>query len=188
MRSGFYRMGDIVVGFALVALLACAFVAGRHYPAGIPPVNETAALRPDAAKPDAFASADASLSVGTYHATVLRVVDGDTVEARVSVWPGHEVLTKIRLRGIDAPEIKGACGPEIRQAEAARDRLAALIGTRAVLLTEIGPDKYHGRMVARLLTAGADRPVDAGAVLVAEKLARPYGGKRRESWCVLAGG
>lgn len=127
-------------------------------------------------------------AIGTYRASVIRVIDGDTLEARVFVWPGHEIVTKVRLRGIDAPEIKGACGPEIRQAEAARDRLAALIGDRIVSLAEIGPDKYHGRVVARVMSAGTDRPVDAGAVLVAEKLARPYGGKRREGWCVLAGG
>jgi endonuclease YncB( thermonuclease family) len=35
---------------------------------------------------------------------VLRVLDGDTFEARLHLWPGLEVTTWMRLRGIDAPE------------------------------------------------------------------------------------
>jgi endonuclease YncB( thermonuclease family) len=36
-------------------------------------------------------------------AEVLRVLDGDTFEARVRLWPGLDVTTKVRLRGVDAP-------------------------------------------------------------------------------------
>ncbi|HAP10121.1 MAG TPA: nuclease, partial [Afipia sp.] len=45
---------------------------------------------------------------------VVRVVDGDTFEARVHLWPGLEMTTRVRLRGIDAPEMKGACAEELR--------------------------------------------------------------------------
>ena len=37
-----------------------------------------------------------------YPAEVIRIIDGDTFEARVRVWPGLDVDTKVRLRGIDA--------------------------------------------------------------------------------------
>ena len=104
------------------------------------------------------------------------------------IWLGQEIITKVRIRGIDAPEIAGACGQERTQAEAARERLAALIGGAPVTLAEIGPDKYSGRIVARLMTGAPDHPVDAGAALVSEGLARRYSGKRREGWCRLAGG
>ncbi len=40
---------------------------------------------------------------------VVRVVDGDTFDARVSVWPGIEISTRVRLRGIDAPEMRARC-------------------------------------------------------------------------------
>ena len=56
-----------------------------------------------------------------YPADVLRVIDGDTFEARVRVWPGLDVDTKVRLRGIDAPELHARCGDEKVKAEAARD-------------------------------------------------------------------
>src|SRR5215216_3144877 len=60
-----------------------------------------------------------------YSAEVLRVIDGDTFEARVRIWPGLDVTTKVRLRNIDAPELKARCTEEQMRAEAARDRLIA---------------------------------------------------------------
>src|ERR1700680_2374477 len=44
-----------------------------------------------------------------YSAEVVHVIDGDTFEARVAVWPGIEIKTKVRLRGIDAPELHARC-------------------------------------------------------------------------------
>ena len=35
---------------------------------------------------------------------VVRTIDGDTFEARVHLWPGLDMTTRVRLRGIDAPE------------------------------------------------------------------------------------
>jgi micrococcal nuclease len=115
-----------------------------------------------------------------FTARTLRVIDGDTIEARVEVWLGQDIITRVRLRGIDAPEMKAGCASELRQAEAARDRLSALIAGRPVVLAEVGPDKYYGRVVARIrLPEGTE----AGAILKAEGLARPYDRGRRSSWC-----
>ena len=58
-----------------------------------------------------------------YPADVLRVIDGDTFEARVRVWPGLDVDTKVRLRGIDAAELHARCGDELAKAQAARAAL-----------------------------------------------------------------
>jgi endonuclease YncB( thermonuclease family) len=125
-----------------------------------------------------------SALAGAYRAHLVKVVDGDTVEVRVHVWLGQEVITRVRLLGIDAPEIAGACGPERIQAVAARDRLAALMGDGPVTLVDLRPDKYFGRVVGRVLTGAGD---DAGAMLVREGLARPYSGGRRQGWCALPG-
>ena len=43
-----------------------------------------------------------------YPAEVIRIIDGDTFEARVRVWPGLDVDTKVRLRGVDAAELHRA--------------------------------------------------------------------------------
>ena len=36
---------------------------------------------------------------GPFPAEVLGVIDGDTFEARVTIWLGHEVTTRVRLLG-----------------------------------------------------------------------------------------
>jgi micrococcal nuclease len=179
---------DPVAMLLLCGVIALAFMAGRwtaHGPSsGVP--DRAAATT--AQVPDAALARVAIAKVGSYRAVVVRVIDGDTIEARIPIWLGQEIITKVRLRGIDAPEIAGACGAERQQAEAARDRLAMLIAGGPVTLTEIGPDKYAGRVVARLMTGAPEHFVDAGALLVSEGLARRYNGKRRDSWCQLAGG
>jgi endonuclease YncB( thermonuclease family) len=48
-----------------------------------------------------------------YPAEVLRVIDGDTFEAQVRVWPGLDVDTKIRLRDVDAAELHARCAGEL---------------------------------------------------------------------------
>jgi endonuclease YncB( thermonuclease family) len=115
----------------------------------------------------------------TYRAEVLRVIDGDTLEARVHVWLGQEIVTKVRLAGIDAPELHARCAAERAGAEAARSALAALVEGRSVRLTDVRPDKYFGRVVARISAGGHD----AGAALLAAGHARLYGGGRRGGWC-----
>lgn len=111
-------------------------------------------------------------------ARVISVYDGDTLTVEAWPWPGQSIETRIRLDGIDTPEIRGRCPEEIAQAKAARDRLAELAGDR-VYLQNIRPGYYAGRMVARVYTAAGD---DIAPVLIAENYGRPWAG-HRESWC-----
>jgi endonuclease YncB( thermonuclease family) len=90
----------------------------------------------------------ASARVGTHPAEVLRVIDGDTFEARVHVWPGLDITTKVRLRGVDAPELKARCPAARAMAEAARDALRDMLAEGAVGIAAVTPDKYGGRAVA----------------------------------------
>jgi endonuclease YncB( thermonuclease family) len=121
-----------------------------------------------------------SLTRGAYAADVLGVVDGDTFEARVRLWPGLDVTTKVRLRGIDTPELKARCAEERVKAEAARNALERMLSEGEVVIGSVGLDKYGGRVVAEAATRDTG---DVGAALLASGLARPYGGGRRESWC-----
>jgi endonuclease YncB( thermonuclease family) len=113
-------------------------------------------------------------------AEVLRVIDGDTFEARVHVWPGMDITTKVRLRGIDAPELHARCEDERVKALAARDALVRLLAQGAVGITSIGQDKYGGRVDADVSTA--ETP-DVSAVMLEGGFARRYDGGRRASWC-----
>ena len=111
---------------------------------------------------------------------VLRTIDGDTFDARVALWPGLELNTRIRLRGIDAPELHAACADEMRKAEAASRALRNLLAQGEVAIFNIGPDKYGGRVVA---DAATRRTPNVSAALVASGHARVYLSGRRQSWC-----
>ena len=45
---------------------------------------------------------------------VVRTIDGDTFEARVHLAPDLNPTTRVRLRGIDAPELKASAKPAPR--------------------------------------------------------------------------
>ncbi|MGB0696033.1 MAG: thermonuclease family protein [Rhodospirillaceae bacterium] len=113
--------------------------------------------------------------VHTVPLSVIRVVDGDTIRARATIWPGTEVEVSVRLRGIDAPELrKGDCTD---QGRAAQEWLEALVvPAQRVWLLEPKFGTYAGRVIGDVI---AD-DVDVAAGLVERGLAAPYqpGGPR----------
>lgn len=119
---------------------------------------------------------------GPVRAEVLEVLDGDTLKVRARMWLDQSVEAAVRLRGLDAPESRvPRCGGEKDRAEAARREVAALIGDGAVTLYDIGPDKYAGRVIARVLSSGN---VDIGAYLVKRGYAKPWTGQgKKPTWC-----
>lgn len=120
---------------------------------------------------------------GPVPAEVLAVLDGDTLVVRARIWLGQDVETRIRLDGIDAPELKGKCESERRMAVEARDRVAWLAAGGRVILRNIQYGKYAGRVVARVETPDGHDFSDA---LLSAGLARAYDGRRREPWCGVA--
>jgi endonuclease YncB( thermonuclease family) len=88
-----------------------------------------------------------------YFATVTRVPDGDTLWVKPE---GDAAPRKLRLHGLDAPEICQAGGV------AARDALAALVANTRVSVSVKYQDDY-GRGLARVSLNGED----VGARLVA---------------------
>jgi micrococcal nuclease len=122
----------------------------------------------------------AKLFRGPVEAVVVEVLDGDTFLAEAFVWPGHTVRVNVRIRGIDAPEMKARCGAERIAAERAREALASLFGEDPVAISNISGAKYYGRVLADVTTAEGR---GVASVLLGEKLVRPYGGGRREAWC-----
>lgn len=103
-----------------------------------------------------------------YSATVLRVIDGDTVAAAVDLGFFVTVKMSLRLAGLNARELRDEGGPE------ARDHLAALlpVGTE-VVVQSVKPDKYAGRADAVLIVSGRN----LNQRLLAEGWAAPYTGQ-----------
>ncbi|MBR0711321.1 thermonuclease family protein [Bradyrhizobium liaoningense] len=110
---------------------------------------------------------------------VIRTVDGDTFLARVHQQGGRDLVVRVRLRGIDAPEMKASCQEELTKAEAATDALRGLLGQGDVTLTNLGADKY-GRVLADVATR---RTANVSAALLAGGYVRSYNGGHRDGWC-----
>jgi endonuclease YncB( thermonuclease family) len=165
-------LGIFVFGVTVGALF------GRAIWLGAPPAASVAWTRP--AAPASAAMARNVPPPGRYAADVLRVIDGDTFEARVHVWLGQDIVTRIRLRGIDAPERKARCAAEHEQAAVATDALRRMLADDAVTVWNVGPDRYFGRVVAQ---AGTSATPDISAALLARGLVRPYAGGHRSGWC-----
>lgn len=119
--------------------------------------------------------------------TKIFVIDGDTVSINQE---------RIRLDGIDAPELKGKCANEKALARKAQYRLAELIdGSRLLVArTPVGARKgefgmeqrfksdRYGRTLAPLIADGHD----VGEAILREGLARKWTKKwdgRDEPWC-----
>ena len=166
------------MAFAL-GLLAGTAIHSSWWPRGAGPLA-TASYEPQqTALPGAVPTPRFDPSV-SYPAEVVRIIDGDTFEARVRVWPGLDVDTKVRLRGIDAAELHARCGDELTKAEAARAALQTILAQGDVRLSRVGIDKYGGRVDAAVATRSA---ADVSAAMLTGGFARAYGGGKRGTWC-----
>lgn len=124
---------------------------------------------------------------GPVPARVTEVVDGDTLEVRVTIWLDQELVTRVRLDGIDTPESRSDCADEKRMAQAAKEKLASLVGPAtegkgdaALRLYDVVYDKYGGRVRARVTLADG---TDLSQALIRAGHARPYQGGKRQPWC-----
>lgn len=158
-----------VVGIALAVVLT--FRHGTIWP--VPHADgerrrDAAIVLQQAGRPDSREAVD-----------VIRTIDGDTFLARLHQRDGRELVVRVRLRGIDAPELKASCQEELDKAEAAARALRDLLGQGGVTITNLGPDKY-GRVLADVATR---RTANVSAALLAGGYARSYDGGHRDGWC-----
>jgi len=112
---------------------------------------------------------------GPIPAHVERIIDGDTVVVRARIWLDQELKIRVRLSGINAPEMHSRNPDERKSAASARNTLHRLVHGRTITLHNIRRGKYAGRVIAELhLRDGTDiskHLLNAGAV-------RPYPIKR----------
>jgi micrococcal nuclease len=163
----FPRVADMLLGAWVGATAGFMATAHAHRPeAG--PVPRAGDVR-------AYAAPAAGL-----RAAALSVIDGDTFEARVQAFPGQEIVTRIRLAGLDAPELRGHCVSETAAAKDAARALAELVINQPLMLSDVRGDKYFGRVLARVSSPSV---ADVSEALVAAGHGRRYAGGRRASWC-----
>jgi micrococcal nuclease len=103
-----------------------------------------------------------------YKATCISVYDGDSVTLDISLGFDITIKQKVRLLGIDTPEIRGK---ERLDGLIARDRLRELIdGKDIIIVTHKDRSGKYGRLLATIYLDG----VDINQQLVDEGLAEVY--------------
>ena len=117
---------------------------------------------------------------GPVIADVVKVVDGDTLDVSARVWLGQTLRIRVRLDGVDTPELRGRCEGERAQAQEARSWLERRLAGHSIALRQVRFAKYAGRVVARV---ELDDGQDLSAMLLSAGLARPYDGGKRGDWC-----
>lgn len=123
----------------------------------------------------------AGLAGGVLVDRVVKVVDGATIVVDVDAWPPlFGVGAKIRLRGIDTPELRGKCTHEKILATKAKQFVESKVyGAKEIQLKGLGRGTFF-RVVARVVVDGED----LGELIVREGLGREYSVREgRLSWC-----
>ncbi|MDD9842176.1 MAG: thermonuclease family protein [Alphaproteobacteria bacterium] len=135
---------------------------------------------------------------GPFPAEIITVIDGDTIQARIFIWLDLFVNVKVRLQGVDTPEINGKCGRERELAQQAKtfaetwltesrthpnrasdkQNRSKKIIDKAVVLINVQYGKYAGRVVADIQNRQGET---LSAALIEAGLAQPYGVPAK--WC-----
>ena len=115
----------------------------------------------------------------TYAAELRRVVDGDTLVVALEVSPGVFLEQKLRLRGLDCPEMST---PEGKAAKRFVEGLVAR--TTAIVINTTKPDKYDRYLADVFLTTDAGEIYLNAALLengqAVRKDASEFGGREAE--------
>ena len=120
-----------------------------------------------------------------YNATLVRVVDGDTVDAMIDLGFDIQVKKRIRLAGINAPESRTRNKVEKKLGLAAKERLIELMeGAANVFEIESKELGKYGRVIGTIYInklAGKDviTQVCINEILVKEGHATEYDGGKR---------
>ena len=109
----------------------------------------------------------------TYNAKLLKVIDGDTIDAMIDL--GFDIWTKkrIRLYGLNAPETRTTDTEEKDRGLHSKERLNALMDEYGGLFTikSHGVEKY-GRCLGELWVG--EEKINVNELLLREGLAVPY--------------
>lgn len=121
-----------------------------------------------------------------FNARLVRVVDGDTIDADIELGFSVFMRDRIRLMGIDTPESRTRNLQEKSWGMAAKHRLIALLAEadgNFILKTEEMKKGKFGRVLGTIMINGKD----ANQSLIEEKLAIPYTGGNKEESRTAAG-
>ena len=114
----------------------------------------------------------------TYTASVLKVIDGDTIEVDFDlgfgVWLRNQ---RIRLDGIDTPESRTADKEEKVRGTLSKEKLKEILGKDIRITTKIDPNEKYGRILGVLVNADG---INVNEWLIQNNYAVKYTGENKE--------
>ena len=120
----------------------------------------------------------------TYNIELIKVVDGDTIDAKIDLGFDVSVKKRVRFLGVDTPESRTRDLEEKARGLAAKDRVKQLLeGANRIQLTSHGVGKY-GRCLGELNIDVVDGKENLTLVSVNELLIKEghaveyHGGKK----------
>ena len=113
----------------------------------------------------------------TYTASVLKVIDGDTIEVDFDlgfgVWLRNQ---RIRLDGIDTPESRTADKEEKVRGLLSKEKLKEILGKDIQITTKIDPNEKYGRILGVLVN---DKGINVNQWLIENNYAVKYSGENK---------
>jgi micrococcal nuclease len=113
----------------------------------------------------------------TYTASVLKVIDGDTIEVDFDlgfgVWLRNQ---RIRLDGIDTPESRTADKEEKVRGLISKEKLKEILGKDIQITTKIDPNEKYGRILGVLVN---DKGINVNQWLIENNYAVKYSGENK---------
>ena len=114
-----------------------------------------------------------------YSATVVRVLDGDTIEMDVKTFYDTTRRVTVRLGAVDTPELKATTECERTAAKAATEYVREWLGSQKKLWLVGGSSDKYGRTLAHVI--GSERG-NLSTSLIEAGHGRGYSGGHRKPW------
>ena len=131
---GVYRVATVEGALVVDLGFACYFDLSEEQEDGI---KEGALVQLDGNGRISAADGATKADLFNYRVEIIRVVDGDTLWVKIYLRPRQWLKQKLRLRGLDCPEMK------MTEGKAAKRFVDALVAkTTAVTINTTKPDKY----------------------------------------------
>lgn len=110
----------------------------------------------------------------TYKAKLVRVIDGDTIDAEIDLGFNVLIRQRIRLYGIDAPEARTRDLEEKERGLAAKQRLTEILPKEFIVETILNKRGKFGRILGILHIKDATNNINVNDMLVEEGHAVKY--------------
>lgn len=115
-----------------------------------------------------------NIKMYTYKARLIRIVDGDTIDAEIDLGFDTIVRKRIRLYGINTPETRTKDLKEKEKGLAAKQRLTELLKSEFIVETILNKRGKYGRVLGTVYVMENEQKVNINETLVSEGHAVKY--------------